>query len=268
MLKKFRLTIEYDGTDYHGWQRQKDLPTIQEAIEEALKRMTHQSPSVVASGRTDSGVHALDQVAHFSIQTEMAPDVLKRGINSLTPSDIVIKECRAVADSFHARFGALSKVYDYYIYNHPTPTALYRRYTWHIKRRLDLTAMREGAAFLLGTHDFSAFEATGSERTHAVRTILGATVTSRESGRFVIVSIEGSGFLRCMVRNLVGTLADVGRGKTSPENFRHVLESRDRAQAGATAPSRGLFLRTVRYDDDKRAGSAAPSYPIPLPPAE
>ena len=248
MQQRFKLVIEYDGTGYHGWQRQKDAPTIQEAIELALGRMTNQSPTVIGSGRTDSGVHAQNQVAHFSIDTKLTSQALKKGINSLTPDDIVIKDCRAVADSFHARHDASSKIYDYHIFNHDTPTALFRRYTWHIRKKLDLGAMEEAMGFLRGTHDFSAFEATGSQRSHPFRTIFNTGIFSKETGQYITLSIEGNGFLRCMVRNIVGTLVEVGLGKESPETFYEILKSRDRATAGATAPSRGLFLRWVKYD--------------------
>jgi tRNA pseudouridine38-40 synthase len=250
MFQKFKLVIEYDGTDYHGWQRQQDEPTIQKALEDALRRMTNQDVSVIGSGRTDSGVHAQNQVAHFAADTTLTGDAFLKGLNSLTPGDIVIKACQSVADSFHARYGVSSKIYDYHIFNHPTPTALFRRHTWHVRKRLDLAAIQAAMAYLEGTHDFSAFEATGSETSHSVRTIFSAGVVTQGAGKFVIVSIEGSGFLRCMVRNLVGTLVDVGLEKTSPQAFCDILKSRDRSKAGATAPARGLFLRTVKYGAD------------------
>lgn len=256
MQQTFRLVIEYDGTDYHGWQRQNDVRTVQETIEAALERITCQSPAVTASGRTDRGVHAQNQVAHFSVETGLSPQMLRKGLNALTPEDIVIKECQPVPDTFHARRGVSSKIYDYHIFNHHMPTALFRRYSWHIRKKLDLDAMRQGMAYLHGTHDFSAFEAAGSDRSHPVRTIFDAEIVSKEEGKHVILSLEGNGFLRCMVRNIVGTLIEVGLGKRTAQNVHEVLKSLDRSKAGETAPPRGLFLRSVKYDTE--------SHPDPL----
>ncbi len=251
MQKRLKLLIEYDGTHYHGWQRQKDAPTIQGTIEAALEQITGQNPTVIGSGRTDSGVHAQNQVAHVSLDTRLNGEALKKGLNSLTPADIVIKDCRAVADSFHARYGVSSKIYDYHILNQPTPTALFRRFTWHIRKKLDIAAIQEAMDVLRGTHDFSAFEATGSERSHPIRTLFNAYVTSMNQGSHVILTMEGNGFLRCMVRNIVGTLVEVGVGKRTPHAFFEILESGDRSRAGATAPPHGLFLRTVKYEGDQ-----------------
>lgn len=241
------MAIEYDGTAYHGWQRQKALPTVQGTIEAALEIMTGQSATVVGSGRTDSGVHALHQVASFSVETALCADVFKNGLNSLLPGDIVIKDCEQVADTFHARFDVSSKIYEYVILNRSLPAAICRSYAWHVKKKLDLAAMREAISYLRGTHDFSAFEGTGSARSSSVRTVMDVHLVDKDGGDYLVFSIEADGFLRFMVRNIVGTLVDVGKGRTSPKEFHGILRSRDRNLAGATAPPHGLFLKEVKY---------------------
>lgn len=246
-MQNFKLVIEYDGTAYHGWQRQSNTCTIQGTIEDALKTMTGQSVTLIGSGRTDAGVHATGQVANFCLETRLTSDVFARGLNSLLPPDIVIKDCTAVGEGFHARYDARSKVYDYRILNRPIPAALFRQYSWHIKLSLDLDAMRTAMLWLKGQHDFSAFEATGSSRSHAVRTVIGVNLFGRDEDGHVVFSIEADGFLRHMVRNIVGTLVDVGLGKISPKGFEDVMISKDRRLAGITAPAHGLFLRKVKY---------------------
>ncbi len=247
LLRNFKLVIEYDGGAYHGWQRQKDLPTVQGAIEAALRTMTRRSVKVIGAGRTDAGVHAFNQVANFLVQTRHAPEVFKKGLNGLLARDIVIKDCKQVNDEFHARYDAQSKVYDYCILNRPLPAAVFRQYAWHIKKDLDLHAMRATIPFFKGQHDFSAFQASGSPRSHAVRTVIEATMTSKDAEAYLVFTIEANGFLRGMVRNIVGTLVEVGLGKLLPGEFQHILMSKDRRRAGVTAPPHGLFLREVKY---------------------
>ncbi len=260
-MQNFKLVIEYDGTAYHGWQRQSNIRTIQETIEAALRTMTGGSITLIGSGRTDAGVHAAGQVANFCLETRLTPDVFLKGLNSLLPSDIVIKDCAVADEKFHARYDALSKVYDFRILNRPIPAAIFRQYAWHIRKSLDLEAIRTAMLCLKGQHDFSAFEAVGSSRSHAVRTVIDVNLSGHEVklaphevklapkdvDGYVVFSIEANGFLRHMVRNIVGTLVDVGLGKISPEAFEGILMSRDRKQAGMTAPAYGLFLREVRY---------------------
>jgi tRNA pseudouridine38-40 synthase len=254
-LPNFKLIIEYDGTAYHGWQRQKDASTVQETIEAALETMTGGLVKVIGSGRTDAGVHALNQVANFSIDTRLTADVFQKGLNSLLPPDIVVKACQGVDESFHARYDAWSKVYDYDILNRPIPAALFRHYAWHVRKILDLNAMRVAMVCLEGEHDFSAFEASGSPRSHAVRKVMDVNWTAKNAEGDLVFTIEADGFLRCMVRNIVGTLVDVGLGKMSPEEFQDILTSRDRKQAGITAPAHGLFLRKVKYRSHPTSGS-------------
>jgi tRNA pseudouridine38-40 synthase len=247
MQQCFKLAIEYDGTAYHGWQRQKALPTIQGTIEAALKIMTEQSTTVVGSGRTDAGVHAWRQVAHFAMDTALTADVFRNGLNSLLPEDIVITHCEHASDSFHARYDVISKIYEYVIVNRRVPVAISRKYAWHVRTKLDLESMKEALACLKGTHDFSAFEGAGSARSTSVRTVMNAHLAQRDGGDYLLFSIEADGFLRFMVRNIVGTLVDVGKRKTSPDGFESILRSGDRKRAGATAPAHGLFLKQVKY---------------------
>jgi tRNA pseudouridine38-40 synthase len=243
----FKLTIEYDGTGYHGWQIQDNDITIQETIETALSTMTKEKIRLHASGRTDAGVHALGQVAHFKTDTRISSDAFIAGLNSLLPDDIVIINCEEVDETFHARFSAKRKTYQYRIYNQPIRLAIGRQYAWHIKKKLDVDAMQSAIAHILGTHDFKSFEGTGSPRDHTIRTVLNAGIDNTDDG-YVFVEITANGFLRYMVRNLVGTLSDVGRLKISSNEFKQILESKNRDLAGATAPPQGLFLVNVNYD--------------------
>lgn len=246
-MQNFKLFIEYDGTAYQGWQRQKDGSTVQGTIEAALETMIGHPVTVIGSGRTDAGVHALNQVANFRADTRLTPEIFERGLNSLLPPDIVVKDCAPVDQAFHSRYRARSKVYNYRILNRSTPAALFRQYAWHIRKPLDLDAMSEAMRCLKGRHDFSAFEATGSPRSDAVRTVIDLDLTGKDAEGYVVFSIEADGFLRHMVRNIVGTLVDVGLEKISPGAFEDIVVSKDRTQAGITAPAHGLLLKEVRY---------------------
>ena len=246
MIKNFRITIEYDGTRYHGWQRQKNDRTIQEEIEKAIQKVTGRQVSLTGSGRTDAGVHAYAQVANFKCETHLDGQALSGGLNSLTDDDIVITECREVDDSFHARYDAKSKTYVYKILNRSIPAAVGRQYAWHIRKVLNRETMRAAIVHLIGSHDFKAFEGAGSPRSHTTRRVFKADLIE-EKDDYLAFEIEADGFLRFMVRNIVGTLVDVGLGKISPEEFKAILNSRDRFLAGATAPAHGLFLKNVLY---------------------
>jgi len=247
MAKNFKLIIEYDGTDYQGWQRQPDAPTLQQAIETAIETMTRQKVTLIGSGRTDAGVHALGQTANFSCDTRLEAVELQKGLNSLLPRDIVIRECLPVAPQFHARYDAANKTYHYCILNDPLPSAIGRRYAWWIRSALDLDAMQQATRHILGERDFKAFEASGSPRSHTRRHVLQARWMHQSPNR-IAFEITADGFLRYMVRNIVGTLVNVGLHKITPGQFKAILESRNRAQAAATAPARGLFLVQVFYD--------------------
>ena len=246
MTKNFKIIIEYDGTGSPGWQRQKNDRTIQEEIEKAVLAITGQKVSLTGSGRTDAGVHAYGQVANFKCETNLSAQDLFGGLNSLTADDIVIASCKEVATTFHARYDVKSKTYVYKFLNRPHPAAIGRHYAWHIKNKLDLESMRAASAHLIGSHDFKAFEGAGSPRSQTTRNVLTAGLVEEAAG-YLAFEIEADGFLRFMVRNIVGTLVDVGLGKISPGDFKDILDSRDRNQAGATAPAHGLFLLKVAY---------------------
>lgn len=246
MKKNFKLIIEYDGSLYHGWQRQKDDRSIQGEIEKALQKMTTHRVTVIGSGRTDAGVHAEGQVASFKCDTRLDPEALLNGLNSLLAEDTVIKVCEQVSSSFHARFDAKSKIYHYKILNRPTPAAIGRKYSWLIRKSLNQDAMRAAISHIIGRHDFKAFEGTGSPRQHTTRQVYSADLIEQQSG-LLVFHIEADGFLRYMVRNIVGTLVDVGMQKLTSDDFKSILDSKDRSQASATAPAHGLTLVKVIY---------------------
>lgn len=246
-MKNLRMTIEYDGTGYYGWQRQRGDITIQQVLEETLRRITGEKVTLHGSSRTDAGVHALQQVAHFRTSSRIPERNLLMGLNSLIPRNIVVKDLAEVDDDFHARYSAKSKTYFYRIYNSPVRAALQRNYCWCVFKPLDAGAMAEAASVLLGVHDFTAFCSAQRDVKSTVREVYAATV-EREGGSFLKFSIEANGFLRHMVRTIVGTLVEVGKGKFTPMDFREILESRDRARAGMTAPPQGLFLAGVKYE--------------------
>ncbi len=238
--------MEYDGTAYHGWQRQKTDRTIQGEIENALFTMTRQPIVLTGSGRTDAGVHAIGQVANFLCSTTLTPDIFQKGLNSLLPDDIIVKQCAQAEESFHARYDAKSKTYQYKIRNQPLPGAIGRQYTWHIRQKLDIHPMQQSVKHLMGAHDFKSFEGTGSPRSHTVRNIMAASIRLSNQNK-LIFEVTADGFLRYMVRNIVGTLVSVGDGKITPDEFKTILESKNRNHAGATAPPHGLCLMAVNY---------------------
>jgi len=246
MIKNFKITIEYDGTSYHGWQRQQNEHTIQGEIEKALLTMTGKKTVLTASGRTDAGVHALGQVANFHCDTDLSSQTFQNGLNSLTRDDIVIISCDIVDESFHSRFDTKSKTYNYRILNRDLPAAINRQYAWFIRKKLDLDAMGLSVRHIIGTHDFKAFEGTGSPRSHTTRRVFKAEIAEQGNG-LIVFEIKADGFLRFMVRNIVGTLVAVGLGKITSDGFKKILLSKDRSTAGATAPSNGLFLMNVKY---------------------
>ncbi len=244
--KNFKLVIEYDGTAYHGWQRQKTDRTIQGEIENALSTMMGQSIVLIGSGRTDAGVHAKRQVANFLSNTHLTQEIFQKGLNSLLPKDIIIKECSIVEETFHARFDAKSKIYQYRILNQSLPKAIGRHYFWFVRKKLNIISMQKAVKHISGPHDFKAFEGTGSPRAHTIRNIMEASISECRKGE-ILFKIEADGFLRYMVRNLIGTLVNVGHGKTTPKEFKTILELKDRGLAGATAPPHGLCLMEVKY---------------------
>jgi len=244
--RNIKLVLEYDGAGLAGWQRQKDRPTVQEHLERALSRLTGEKIVVVGAGRTDAGVHARGQAAHFKTNSRLSPLEIQRGGNALLPPHLAILSAAEAPPDWHARFSAKSKVYEYSLYVSPVRSSLKRLYAWHIPYKIDLEAMREALECLMGEHDFASFRSTGSETASTVRNILEADIIPEPDG-LVRIRLKGDGFLRHMVRAIVGTLVEVGGGKISPAEFKNILESRDRSLAGPTAPAHGLCLVEVVY---------------------
>jgi len=240
------LRVAYDGTRYAGWQVQPELPTVQGALQEALCVLEKRAVTVHGAGRTDAGVHALGQVASFRTDSSIPADGYLKGLNSHLPHDIAIQEVREMDAGFHARFSARGKHYRYAVWNHPVRHPLETRTAWHVRRRLDVDSMNRAASYLVGKHDFEAFRSAACDREHAVRTL--SRVEARRQGDHVFLHLEGTAFLRHMVRIVAGTLVAVGLGKRPPDWVAEVRDARDRRKAGVTAPSRGLCLLHVYYD--------------------
>jgi tRNA pseudouridine38-40 synthase len=245
-VRNIRLFLEYDGTDYSGWQTQPNGPTIQETLERALATMLGGPARVTGSGRTDAGVHAEGQVANFRTDRAIPLKGFVLGLNSLLPLDISVRRAEEVEDDFDSRRSARQKTYRYAIHNGLTPSALSRRTTAWVSVPLDADAMDRAAAPLRGVHDFEAFRSSGCDAEHAVREVLDTAV--RRAGERVQIEITGTGFLRHMVRIIAGTLIEVGTGRRGEDSLARCLASRERGLAGPTAPARGLTLVRVAYD--------------------
>jgi len=244
--KNIKLVIAYDGTGYFGWQRQPNEPTIQGAIEEKIEIMVGRSVSVIASGRTDAGVHALHQVANFRVSSTITPPVFLKGLNSLLPDSIIIKEAAYVPLDFHARYNAKSKVYEYRIHSERLQSPFLRHYAWHIPRSLDFQAMEECLEIIKGPHDFSYFSSAGDGKIDPVRNMIQARLEVPK-GNILSFHFEANGFLRYMVRNIMGTIVRVGIGEISIAHFLETVETKDRQHVGAKAPPGGLYLKDVKY---------------------
>jgi tRNA pseudouridine38-40 synthase len=244
-MRTLKLVIEYDGFDYHGWQVQAQAVTVQGVIEAALKKLLREPVRLNGAGRTDAQVHALRQVASLRCRSDLPTTTLQRALNALLPRDIALHEVHDVPADFHARFSALGKVYAYRILNRPVRAALQLRYVWHLPQALDVPAMALAATRLQGTHDFASFQAAGSEVKTTERTLTELRVTYVEDE--IVITCTANGFLRHMVRNIVGTLVEVGRGARPPADMKRILDGRDRRLAGVTAPPQGLYLMQVLY---------------------
>ncbi len=244
-MRNFKITIEYDGTAYCGWQRQPNGPTIQEKLEDAIMTVTGESVTVKGAGRTDAGVHALGQVASFTTSTRLSPKELRPALNANLPEDISVVGVEGVADDFDAQRNSRGKTYVYKILNRQTRSPLLRRTALFVPYPLDLPAMEKAAEYPRGKHDFAAFRTTGSSAKTTTRDLWQLTVDRTD--QLITITLSADGFLYNMARTIVGTLIEVGRGKLSPEDFREILESRDRSRAGPTAPPQGLCLLEVHY---------------------
>jgi tRNA pseudouridine38-40 synthase len=264
MERNIRLVLAYDGTDFHGWQKQPNLRTIQEDVERAVRRVAREPIQLIGSGRTDAGVHASGQVANFLTTCPIPCDALRRAIGGRLPKDISVLQVREVPVDFKCSADAVSKLYRYRIYNDLyRPVELHlQRYVYHVWHMLDAERMRAAGRHLVGEHDFIALATTGRDYESTIRRIFRLEVHRRYNELFI--DVEGSGFLYNQVRNIVGTLIEIGRGHWEPDIILDILASRDRSRAGPTAPARGLCLQWVRYDiadfcDAERARQTAES---------
>ena len=248
-MRRFKLTVEYDGTAYSGWQRQINGPSVQQTLEEALCRLTGERIAVTGSSRTDAGVHALGLCAHFDSASRIPPEKVSFALNTMLPPDIRVRESGLAPEGFHARYAARGKVYRYVFCNARHMCAIGRQYRAHVPFPLDVPLMQREAQSLVGTHDFAAFAASGSVAKSTVRTLYRIEVTRR--GEDVVLTVLGDGFLYNMVRIIAGTLAEVGAGRRAPGAMARALETGDRLELGYTAPACGLTLLAVLYGGDE-----------------
>ena len=259
-MRTFKITLAYDGTNYAGWQRQHTDPTIQGLVEDAISEVEGQSVKLYAAGRTDAGVHALGQVASVCLSHSIDSMALLRAVNSKLPRDVRVVDVQQVADTFHARFDTSEKYYRYRLGIGRVQNPLERRFLWWLSESIKLSPMREASNALCGQHDFASFQTATDDSSpkSTVRTITAINIGVEEAqswsalggnreARIITVDIHGNGFLRHMVRTIVGTLVEIGRDRRAPESMMTLLSSRDRRQAGPTAPARGLFLVSVEY---------------------
>jgi tRNA pseudouridine38-40 synthase len=251
-VRTLKLTVAYDGTNYVGWQRQLNGMSVQQQLEEAFAPLVGHTPTVVGAGRTDAGVHALAQVASINLESDLSPDTIQRALNIRLPYDIRVVAIEDAEPGFHAQFRARGKTYRYRMATAAVVLPFDRWFVWHAPGARDLASMRRAAAILLGTHDFASFQAAGSFIQDTVRTLSRLDVTERDGE--IQFDVDGDGFLRHMVRTIVGTLADVGAGLRPPESMAEILAARDRRAAGRTAPAQGLTLVAVHYADSLPAG--------------
>lgn len=247
MQRNIKIILEYDGTNYHGWQSQagSGRPTVQETVERAIRELSHEEVDLYSSGRTDAGVHAFGHVANFTTTMTMPPEAWSPALNHHLPSDIRVLRSEEVVSDFHARYSASGKTYRYVILNRHAPSALYRDRAWHVPKKLNLPAMRRAAKYLVGTHDFSAFRASTCGAKKPVRTLKSLVIEKQDD--FVEIMLEADAFLQYMARNIAGSLVEVGLGRLRSRTIKDILLSRDRTRAGRTAPAQGLYLVRVTY---------------------
>lgn len=252
-MRNVRLLIEYDGTNYVGWQWQKNGKTVQETLSNAIEQVVQETIKIHGAGRTDAGVHALGQVANFKTTSAIPSERLLYAINFYLPQDIAVKEVMDMPESFHAQFCAKSKVYQYTLFNDWTRTPLNRNICYVCGLHLDIDTMIKATKYLIGTHDFTSFTTKALCEKNRIRTIKKLDV--KKDGKYIYFTVEADGFLYNMVRTIVGTLIEIGRGKIATESMKDILDARDRKSAGPTAPAKGLCLMEVRYEATERATS-------------
>lgn len=247
-MKNIAMRLMYDGTNYHGWQFQKNALTVQQVIEEALSELTGEEIKVTGCSRTDAGVHALDYVLNFKSHTSIPPDRLPYALNCRLKGGITAVEATEVSEDFNARFSSKGKMYVYNIWNNYMKNPFYAPYSWHIPYKLDPSRMSKAAEYFVGKHDFSAFMAAGGSQKTTVRTVRRCTAeTDAENKSLIRVTVEADAYLYNMVRIMTGTLAEIGMGRLEPEDLPRIIESGDRRESGLTAPPQGLFLKKVYY---------------------
>lgn len=246
-MRNIKLTIEYDGKEFNGWQKQPNKLNIQGTIEKAIEKITGEETNLIASGRTDAGVHALGQVANFKTNSNIPIEKIPIAINSNIKKSIVIKTAEEVDEKFHSRLTCKQKTYRYIINNTKQGTAIYRNLETHIPVKLDIEKMKKAIKYFEGQHDFKAFKASGTSSKSSVRTIYKAEIIEKENER-IWIELTGNGFLYNMVRIIAGTLVDVGLGKISPEEIPNIIKSKKRENAGKTLKPQGLYLVEVKYN--------------------
>lgn len=245
-MRNIKLTIEYEGKDYNGWQKQPNHLNIQGEIEKAIQSVMHEEVELIGSGRTDAGVHAFGQVANFKIESDFPIEKMATAINSQLKKSIRILNAEEVPLEFHSRYHCHKKTYGYIIDNSEQGTAIYRNMTYHVSQPLDVEKMQEAAKYLVGEHDFSSFKSSGTSSKSSVRTIYQANI-AKEQNR-VVIMLTGNGFLYNMVRIIAGTLVEIGLGDREPSEMKEILEAKDRQKAGKTLAAQGLFLMSVEYE--------------------
>ena len=243
-MRNLKLIIEYDGTNYSGFQRQSNGNTVQEELEKAISKIVTHNIILYCAGRTDAGVHANCQVCNFFTSSKISESGLNISLNSLLPTDISCHEVSEVDKTFNARYSAKSRRYQYFILNREAKSAIKGRYAWHVRKQLDLNEIQKASSAFIGTQDFRAFS-HAKEDEITIRTVTSMTINKEED--MIIIDISANSFLRSMVRNVIGTLVEVGMGKRSAETIKEIIDSKDRRKAGMCAPAKGLFLKSVEY---------------------
>ena len=245
-MAKYKIIIEYDGTDFVGWQKQENGPSIQSSVEDAIKKITSETVNVFGAGRTDSGVHAREQVAHFEFSKNISLDSIRDGINQhLRPLPIAILEVKEVYDDFHARFSAKLRTYEYLIINRRAPLTFNKNLTWGVFKKLNMDAMKEAASIFVGKHDFNAFRSVDCQSSSSIKTIQSCSIETND--QHITLNVSAKSFLHSQIRIMAGTLVEVGKGQFNSSDVKDIIKSRDRSKAGATAPAHGLYLLKVEY---------------------